>query len=255
MPALNLNGRALHYSDHQPQQELTLLLIHGAGGSRAVWPQAVTCHPHARVISLDLPGHGRSAPPGRRSTNHYASVIEAVVNALDLRDLVIVGHSMGSAIALSATHRGVVTVRGLILMGAGARLPVGDLLLGGLIADIERAAEFIVDQGFASAPAEVRNAVRQEILTTGASTTFGDFLACSRFDLRTQLSTIGVPTLVIAGELDRLTPLRFSQSLVSGLPRARLSILEGAGHFTMLDQPDSVAALTTGFLDGLGHAA
>jgi pimeloyl-ACP methyl ester carboxylesterase len=260
MPTIQIDGRPLHYRESSPTGETALVLIHGAGGSHRVWPAALTGlgngspddgapashrpspdRPATRVIALDLPGHGLSATPGRRSVAHYAAVVEAWLAALNLSNPLLLGHSMGSAIALTVAHRAVVPVRGLVLLGAGARLPVGDALLGGSIASLEAAADFIVDYGFAAPAPETRQAIRDEIMATGATTTFGDFLACNRFDFRPQAAGLLTPALIISGDLDRLTPPRFARSLADALPHGRLVTLPDAGHFAMLDQPEAVA--------------
>lgn len=255
MPTIQIDGRPLHYLDSPAPREATLLLLHGAGGSHRAWPATLTDQDDRRVLALDLPGHGLSAPPGRRSVTHYAEVVEAFIAALRLENLILVGHSLGSAIALTMAHRAVAPVRGLALLGAGARLPVGETLLAGSLASLEAAADFIVDQGFTAAPPELRRAIRADIVATGATTTFGDFMACNRFDFRAQLPAIGTPTLVIAGELDRLTPVRLARTLAADLPHARLVVLDDAGHFAMLDQPEVVAEQMNRFVRELppGH--
>jgi len=257
MPTIQIVGRAINYLDSSPPGESTLLLIHGAGGSHRAWPTALTEMEDVHVVALDLPGHGLSAPPGRRSVEHYAEIVEMFIAALGLAAPVLVGHSLGSAIVLAVAHRAVVPVRGLVLLGAGARLPVGETLLAGTLASLEAAADFIAEHGFAAASPELRQAVRAEILATGATTTFGDFLACNRFDFRPQLPAIATPALVIAAELDRMTPARFARTLAAGLPHARLVVLDDAGHFAMLEQPEVVAEHIDHFLRELspGHSS
>jgi len=248
MPYLNVDGHRLFYSDQGEAGGPALLLLHGAAGSHLVWPAPLRRLAGARVLGLDLPGHGRSDPPGRRAIGHYAGAVMAFVEALGPRDLIIAGHSMGAAIALTVAVEPPAALRGLVLLSAGARLRVGDALLGGSLADFEAAADFIVDNGFAAAPAELRRKVRAAILETGAMTTYGDFLACNHFDARARLAGIDLPALVIAGAADRLVPARAAEALASGLPHGRLARLESAGHFSMLERPDEVAALTAAFL-------
>lgn len=241
MPTVQINGRAMHYLDSRAPGKPTLLLIHGAGGSHRVWPASLTTLDKTRVVALDLPGHGLSAPPGLRSVAHYAEAVEAFIKELDLENPIVVGHSLGSAIALAVAHRAHVPVRGLALLGAGARMPVGEVLLAGSLASLTAAADFIVAYGLAGEQPEARQAIHAELLAVGATTTYGDFLACNRFDIRPQLPAISTPTLAIAGESDRLTPARFARALASDLPHGRLVMLENAGHFAMLDQPQVVA--------------
>ncbi len=249
MPYITIDGRFLHYVEAGASSDgLVLLLLHGAGGTHLAWPPAVRELAGTRTLALDLPGHGLSRPPGRRTINTYATVIEQFVAALAPRRLVIAGHSMGGAIALTLALRTQVALDGLILLGTAARMPVGDTLISGSLSSLEQAADFVAEHGFAVSSPDEQAGVRRQILETGATTTFGDFLACNRFDIRPRLSDICIPVRIIFGDLDRLTPLRFAQSLVAGLPDARLSIVEQAGHFTMLEHPDRVALLIDGYL-------
>jgi len=252
MPYLDVAGRRLYYADQQPDASgPALLLLHGAAGSHLVWPGALRRLAGTRVLALDLPGHGRSAPPGRRAIAHYAAVVSDFIAALALPEVVIAGHSMGGAIALTVALEPPAALRGLVLLSTAPRLRVNDTLLGGGLADLTAVANFIVDYGFAAAPDELRGKTRQAILDTGATTTFGDFLACSRFDARAQLAGLHLPALVIGGSEDRLVTPRQTDALAEGLPHARRARLDGAGHFVMLERPDETAALVAGFLAGL----
>ena len=249
MPYVNVNNRRLFYTHQQPAAAgPALLLLHGAGGSHLVWPGALRRLAETRVLALDLPGHGRSAPPGRRTIAHYAAAVNDFIAAAGLPEVVIAGHSMGGAIALTLAIAPPAALRGLVLLGVGPQLRVGEALLGGCLSDFATAASFIVDYGFAAAPDELRHKTRQAILDAGAMTTFGDFLACSRFDVRAQLAGIHLPALVIGGAEDRLVSPRQADALAAGLPHARRARVAGAGHFVMLERPDETAALVAGFL-------
>ena len=252
MPYLNAGGRRLFYSDQQPDAPApALLLLHGAAGSHLVWPGALRRLAGTRVLALDLPGHGRSAPPGRRTIAHYSAAVAGFIAALGLPEVVLAGHSMGAAIALTVALEPPAALRGLVLLSAGPRLRVNDTLLGGGLADFEAVANFIVEYGFAAAPDELRRKTQLAILDTGATTTYGDFLACSRFDARAQLAGVHLPALVIGGSEDRLVPPRQADALADGLPHARRARLDGAGHFVMLERPEETAALVPGFLADL----
>ena len=112
MPTINMNGRDLYYyyEKGDKDSDFTLLFIHGASSSSDVWMDEVTSLSNCRSIMLDLPGHGRSAPPGRRTVAHYAAAVEDFIHSLALERPILVGHSMGSAIALAIAHRGLVQI-------------------------------------------------------------------------------------------------------------------------------------------------
>ncbi len=244
MPTLSLNHAHLYYVDHRSREmDNTLLFIHGSASSHAAWPESYFDIPGTRAVALDLPGHGRSSPPGRRTIAHYAAVVEAFAAVLELNNLILVGHSMGSAIALTIAFRSYIKLRGLILLGASARMPVHNTLLTGALSSPESVADFIAGNGLGQPSPALQAEIRRGALATEATTVLGDFMACNRFDLRPNLAAIDTPTLIIAGELDAMTPLRFSQSLAAGLPRARLITLQGVGHYAMLEMTVEVRDL------------
>jgi predicted alpha/beta-hydrolase family hydrolase len=192
MPIITLDGLALHYFELGPRDSpLKLLFIHGAASSLDIWTSTLTGLTEFHSIAIDLPGHGRSKPPGRRAIEQYALIIERFVVALNLENVVLVGHSMGSAIALTVAQRSLIQIRGLILFGASARMPVGDALLGGSLTALESVAAFIAGQGIVDAPTDQRESVARQVLACGGTTTFGDFLACNRFDLRAKTVDTG----------------------------------------------------------------
>ncbi|MEZ4540136.1 MAG: alpha/beta fold hydrolase [Chloroflexota bacterium] len=233
----------------------TILYIHGAASSSAVWPPPLTHLPAIHCVALDLPGHGASLPPGRRSVEQYAHFVEDFIIAQALSGITIVGHSMGSAIALSLARRAVVDVRGLFLLGAAARMPVSEAILKGSVNSLSDVASWIADNALIEATPAQRDAVRRQVTQTGETTTFGDFLACNRFDLRAQVASILVPALIVAGTLDQMTPLRFSESLAAGLPHGRLATLEGCGHFSMLERTKVVKELLIDFITHFDSAS
>lgn len=257
MPTLKSSGRELYYREAMSRDAVgTLTFIHGASSSSEIWSDDILPTGEYRALMLDLPGHGQSDPPGRRTIAHYAAVVEDFMRSLGLSKPILVGHSMGSAIALMIAQRALVPARGLILMGASARMPVSPVVLSGAVSDMERVASFVVEHGCISASEEWRDAIRREVIATGGSTSYGDYMACNRFDLRSYVSTIDVPALIMAGRQDNLTPLRFSESLARELPRARLSVLEDTGHYAMIEKPEAVRQLMSAFLRQLelsGH--
>lgn len=252
MPTMELNERAIYYAEHRSGVEnRTLLYIHGAGASHHLWPDALLSWPDARTVAIDLPGHGQSAPPGRRSAGHYANFVESFIAGLNLADIILVGHSLGSAIALTVAQRHTVDLQGLILFGASARMPVAPQVLAGCLSSLAEVATFIAESGMVNAAADVREGVRRQVLDTGGMTTYGDFLACNRYDMRANLAAIDMPALIIAGRQDVMTPLKFSESLAGGLPRSQLNIIDDTGHFPMRERPDAIIPLMKAFLDNL----
>lgn len=253
MPFVNTPaGRAYYTAAGAPGSPHTVLLIHGAGGSHLDWPVSLRRLPDARVYALDLPGHGRSAPPAYDSIAEYSAWTAGFMRALGLPPAVLVGHSMGAAIALELALQEPALVRALVLIGAGARLPVSPLILEGLQTSPGELIPRIVGWAYGrDFPEEGKKLARQRLEQVPPAVLYRDFLACSRFDRRAELKDIYPPALVLAGSEDRMVPLALSEELCSGLPRARLVTFAGAGHMLTFERPAEVAGAVADFLAGL----
>ena len=243
MPTIGIHGQEIYYAHHRgPAGAPAVLLIHGAGGSRLNWPPALRRLPGVAVYVPDLPGHGRSEGPGRRSVAAYADVIEGLLAQVEAQEVVVVGHSLGGAIAQTLALRGLPRLAGLVLLATGARLPVSERILESPPEAFPEIVDFMVKYGWApQTPAEMKDLARDFLMQNNPATLQGDFVACDRFDIRGELGQIRVPTLVIGGTADRMTPLKFSAYLADQIPEARLVTVEGGGHMVALEQPGAVA--------------
>ncbi|NNJ10250.1 alpha/beta fold hydrolase [Chloroflexales bacterium ZM16-3] len=221
-----------------------ILCIHGAGGSHSHWGHLLGgLDDIARVYAVDLPGHGRSDPPGHASIPGYAEFIFALMDALELERAVLAGHSMGGAITLTAATERPSRVTGLILAGSSARLRVLPSLIEGLVGDPEDAIDQMVGMLYAAdAPAELRAAGAAEYRRCDPLVFRDDFIACDGFDIRPRLAELRLPALVITGTEDRMVPPKLSAELHAGLAGAQLASISGAGHMPMVERPDQVVA-------------
>lgn len=251
-------AHGIHYSFQQPKEanpsRPPLIFIHGAGGS------FLSFHPYLRrlqgetIYAPDLPGHGKSEGEGRRTIEEYADDIARFMNDLHIEAAVIVGLSMGSGIALTLALKHPHIVKALAVMGGGAKLRVAQSTLDhvGDPETFETTVETINRACFSSHASEELVALsKKSMLSTGPSILLGDYLACNQFDVTMQLDRIQIPTLILCGTEDVMTPPKHSQYLKDHLPNAQLHILEQTGHMLTLEQPEMVAKLLKQFLDEL----
>ncbi len=251
MPYITVDGEKLFYSVNRGDFENampSLVLVHGAGGTHLHWPPDLRHLPDAPVYALDLPGHGRSEGRARETIEAYSDVVYGFVKALDLPPVVVVGHSMGGAIAQDFALRHSDALRGLVLVATGARLRVANAILNGLREDYPATARLIGEWAHASRPGEMLDLYVQRLLEIPAEVTYDDFVACNRFDLMDEISGITVPTLVLCGQEDRLTPPKYCSYLAANIPGAELVLVPAAGHMVMLEQPEEVTAAVERFL-------
>jgi len=140
-------------------------------------------------------------------------------------------------------------VAGLVLVATGARLRVAPAILEAIRTDFEGAVRLITRFAWSSeTPPSLTELGRQALLEAGPDVLEGDLIACDRFDVMARLGEIEVPTLVIAGSADQLTPVKYARFLNERIPGARMVIVEDAGHMVMLEQPAAAAKAMREFL-------
>lgn len=248
MPTERVEGKRVFWAK-SPGGDPPAILIHGAGGSRLHWPAQLRRLSSTAVYAIDLPGHGRSEGPARSSIEAYAADVERFLAARGLEQVVLIGHSMGGAIAQVVTLSVPERVAGLVLLGTGAKLGVAPQLLEGLGEDFEGAVDLIAEWAWApSADPKLVAEGRRVMLEAGSEVLLNDFLACDRFDIRDRVQEIAVPSLVLTGSEDLMTPPRFGRWLVERIPNAQFHLVEGAGHMLMLERPREVARKIREFL-------
>lgn len=243
-------------SKEQSPTRLPVVLLHGAGGDSQHWPHQLRRLPGFRVFAPDLPGHGRSVGLGEQTAAAYARRLAGWLLELGITRAVWVGHSLGGAVALSMALDFPEVVLGLGLLSTGARLGVNPDLLAktGAAATLPAAAEMMVKWSYAQdVPPRLAQAFRAQLLENRPAVLHGDFLAAEAFNRVDELAQISVPTLVLCGSEDRMSPPRLSEQLAAGIPGAELVVLPGGGHMVMQEQPAAVAAALRVFLGKIPH--
>ena len=231
----------------------SLVLVHGAGGRSHVWsPQLLTLADTARVVALDLPGHGATGGNGCTTIADYVLWVLAFLEAAGLERAVLGGHSMGGAVTLALALDHPDRVEALALVGTGARLRVLPRILELFRENPPEGVSFLA--GLAYSPRTPGSAVveaERALLETPPGVVLGDFLACDRFDVMARVAGVRAPTLVLVGRDDRLTPPKYAAFLARAVPGARLVEVEDAGHFPQLEQPEAVNSALRAFLGSL----
>ncbi len=258
MPFATVAGRSIYYIQ-QGRQGLPVIFVHGSGGNHLVWGNQVRAlGAVAQAIAIDLPGHGKSEPPGCTTVRAYTDVVLRLLDALHFDRAVVVGHSLGGAIAQTFGLTYSERTAGLGLVGTGARLRVLPAILEGVLtpASFEETMRLVVDYSYAPGlDAEMRRRAEEEFRACAPQVTHDDFAACDAFDVMTRVSEIRAPTVIICGRQDRLTPIKYSEYLASKIANSRLVLVDGAGHSVMIEQPDAVNQALIEFVKGIRSPA
>jgi len=232
------NGRVFFQTAAAPSTaQGSLVFVHGAGGTHQKWAgQLEEGMEGWLVAALDLPGHGASSGSALESAAAYAdTLVDFIKQSAMPRPLILVGHSMGAIIVLQTALNYPDRVDGLVLIGAGARMPVNPQML-------EQLAKGTFDTGFLKiaygpeAPAELVQAELEQIAQAPQQQLFIDFNACNNFDVSGRLGEIGVPVLILVGDKDKMTPLKASQYLDENIKNSALHTINGSGHHPMLEK-------------------
>ncbi|RMG60053.1 MAG: alpha/beta hydrolase [Deltaproteobacteria bacterium] len=230
-----------------------VVLIHGAGGSSFFFtPLWASMRNEVRLIIPDLPGHGESTGASPGSIEEYAGWLRDFLKEVEVSSFILGGHSMGGAIALAAALEKVKGLEGLILISTGARLKVHPKIFQGIREDFsgfcETCARMMVSE---KAPPELVEEIAGELKKCAPAVMERDFACCDAFDVRSRLSEIDLPTLVVAGDEDVMTPLSYGEYLAQQIPHASLRIVKGAGHCPVFESPDVVTEAVRDFIRSL----
>ncbi|MBU1740151.1 MAG: alpha/beta hydrolase, partial [Proteobacteria bacterium] len=231
----------------------TIFLIHGAGGRAELFNcQRRDLDQEFNVCALELPGHGDTPGPGLDRVDAYASWVAAQLDKSGATPAALLGHSLGGAVAVTVALERPDLLTGLILMGTGAKLRVLPAILDGLVDRFSDTVTMIVDFAYGPSVSPREKALGlEQMKAAGPRTLLGDFTACNTFDAGDRLGEVKVPTLVLTGEGDRLTPVKYGQYLADNITHAKFQVIPGAGHLAMVERPDEVSAAVAEFLRGL----
>lgn len=229
-----------------------VVLVHGAGMDHSVWAQQSRGLAHAgrTVLAIDLPGHGRSAGEALTSIEALADWLDRFIAVAGYPSAVVAGHSMGALAALELAARHPERVRGLVLVGAAAAMPVHADLVAAASEALPAAVAMITAWGFSTAAALGGNPTPGLWLTAGGrrllersrpGVLHADLSACDAYRGGEAAATrVRCPAIIVAGGGDRMSPAEAGCALADRIPGGRAEVLEGAGHMLMAERPDAV---------------
>lgn len=236
----------------------TIVLLHGAGFDHTTWAlhSRWFAHHGYGVLAPDLPGHGRSAGEPLAGIADMADWTAALLDTAGAAKARLVGHSMGSLIALETAARHPARVSALSLIGTAATMTVGPDLLKAAEANDHSAVDMVsiwglgfqAELGGSLAPGLWMHSGAQRVLEQcRPGVLFNDLSACNGYqNALAAAAHITVPATFILGERDMMTPPKAGKALAAAVPNSRTIVLRGAGHMMMVERPDELLAALRG---------
>lgn len=230
----------------------TVVFVHGAGQNRTIWvlPMRYFARKGYNVLAVDLPGHGKSDGPCLPTIEAMSDWLVSVMDAVNVDEATMVGHSMGSLVALSTAALHAARVSAIALVGTSVPMPVSDALLQSSANNDHEAVEMLTYWGHSSGAHLGGNQVPgMWMLGSGLrlmeqaakGVIHADLKACNDYKSGLEHAAAATcPATLVLGERDMMTPVRSTRTLVDALPNVESLVLPGAGHALLSERPDSV---------------
>ena len=255
---LDVNGRqAYAYTGGKPFDPTLpcVVFIHGAMHDHSVWTLLArwAAHHGYGVLAIDQPGHGRSEGPLLPDVESLADWLLALLDAADVQNATLVGHSMGSLVALETAGRAPDRIQRLVMIGTAYPMKVSDALFNAARENPHRAIDMVNAFSFSSTAAKpsypgpgtwlhgANQALMRRMQALDASTNLflHDFTVCDRYAHGLEAAAqVRCPVTFILGERDQMTSPKATKDIATAL-EARVVTLPG-GHSLMQEVPDGV---------------
>lgn len=261
MPYLTLDDVKLHYLDEGDATGAPLVFANSLGTSLHLWDQVVPLLPPGlRIIRYDKRGHGQSTvPPAPYSMGALVRDVEQLLDHLEVREAMFVGLSIGGLIAQGLAAKRLDLVRALVLSNTAAKIGtrqmwedrIATLNEGGIAA----IADAVLERWFAPVflESDAFPYWRDMLINTPLDGYIGCCAAIAGTDFITPTSGLRLPALGIAGSEDGATPPDLVRETLGLIPGSRFELIRRAGHLPCVEDPETYAALLTGFVQEVGH--
>jgi len=227
---------------------MKVIFVHVSGAYGGVWRYQTEYFPDSDAV--DLPGHlwGQTLD----SVEEYADWLKEYIRGKGYSDVVLVGHSFGGAIALMYALKHPQDLKGIIIIGSGARLRVHPMYLATLEEAVKgnpRQWYQLLAEDHRLTPEDYKREVIEKQKAIGPAVMLSDLLCCDKFDLMDRVQEIKLPALVICGELDVMTPEKYANYLGAKLANSRVVVVPQATHFVFAEKPEAVNKAIEDFIE------
>ena len=229
---------------------MSIIFVHGSGGCGDIWRYQTDYFPGSHAVNL--PGHPHGQIP--KSVEECVDWLRKYIKRRGCKDVVLAGHSFGGAMALLYALRHPDELKGIIIIGSGARLKVHPTFLTPCEEAIKGNGQKwheLVEEMYRLTPADYKKELIEKQKTIGPAVMLNDFLCCDKFDIMDRVHEIKLPALIICGESDVMTPVKYANYLGTKMANSKVVIVPQAGHLVLAEKPEVVNKAIEDFVNAI----
>lgn len=244
----------IYYRQYKGEREgfsVPVLLLHGGGSTHLGWPSDLRRLPNQNIFAIDLPGHGQSKQPACSSLEGLINRLKDFIACLGFFNVIIIGFSLGGALALQFSALFPERIRKLAVISCGTRFFIPDEIMSHLRPPVNtiKAAQVFSQAAFhpSTTPA-FRRKIIEPLHNFNPSVMAADFHMGRVFRLAFPTKPMKTPCLFIGGADDKISPPHSTHLLTHFSTQTRVEIIEDAGHMVLYEKTRQVRDLLVSFL-------
>ena len=236
------------------EEKSSILLMHGSGLTHIVWSlhEQFYASQGFNILSVDLPGHGNSEGPSLKSIEEISDWVKSLMNVLDIKKIIIIGHSQGCLVGIDFASRYPNLINDLVLVAGSYKMPVNQDLIDYAEAGDEKVILLMMKWGYEGSKAFIGGNPVKKIINSSREireVLAVDLNACNNYKSgKESLEKINCPTLCIFGDLDKMVPLEVGNKMASMIKNSEKKIINNCGHMIIFEKAFEMRKIVKEFL-------
>tara|TARA_B110001454_G_scaffold134893_1_gene125520 strand:- start:689 stop:1438 length:750 start_codon:yes stop_codon:yes gene_type:complete len=236
------------------EEKSSILLMHGSGLTHIVWSlhEQFYASQGFNILSVDLPGHGNSEGPSLKSIEEISDWVKSLMNVLDIKKIIIIGHSQGCLVGIDFASRYPNLINDLVLVAGSYKMPVNQDLIDYAEAGDEKVILLMMKWGYEGSKAFIGGNPVKKIINSSREireVLAVDLNACNNYKSgKESLEKINCPTLCIFGDLDKMVPLEVGNKMASMIKNSKKKIINNCGHMIIFEKAFEMRKIVKEFL-------
>jgi pimeloyl-ACP methyl ester carboxylesterase len=245
----------IFYRQYNGEREgfgIPVILLHGGGGTHMGWPSDLRRFPGQNVFAIDLPGHGKSKQPACNDLDGLANRLHDYISGMGFFNVILIGFSLGGALAIQYVSHFPERVRKLALISCGARFHIPDGVMSYLrppVNNVKAAEAFSRAAFFTNTPPAVRRKIIEPLYHLDPFVMAVDFHMGRVFRAAFPKNPVNTPCLFIGGADDKISPPQSIRLLENLSTQTQIEIIKDAGHMVIYEKTRTVRDRLVGFLE------